>query len=88
MRVYEIKESGETTHVAFDGTKKECKDWYVSETDCDVNEIDSITVLPRKKWKEITVKFEEWGIEPFTTTIEELMVGCKNNEIICSTLFL
>lgn len=88
MKVYEIKEGGETTHVAFDGNKKEALGWYVEECMCDENEISSFSLFPRKKWKDITVKFEEYGIEPFTMTIEELMDGNNSNEILCSTAFL
>lgn len=88
MKVFEIKELGEVTHIAFDGNKKEALEWYVSETECDENEISSFTVLPRKKWKEITVKFEEYGVTNFTMTIEQLMLGNKSNEILCSTAYL
>lgn len=60
----------------------------MNECMSDENEISSISLFPRKKWKDITVKFDEYGIEPFTMTIEELMQGCKSSEILCSTAFL
>lgn len=88
MKVFKVTELGETTHIAFDGNIKEAREWYVEETMCDENEISSISLFPRKKWKDITVRFEEYLVEPFTMTIEELMDGNKSNEIICSTMFL
>ncbi len=88
MKVYKIEEYGETTHIAFDGNIEEAYSWYVEETMCDENEISSFSLFPRKKWKDITVKFDECGIEPFSMTIEELMDGNKSNEILCSTAYL
>lgn len=88
MKVYEIKEGGDITHIAFDGNKKEALEWYINECMCDESEIESLIVLPRKKWKDITVKFDEYKVEPFTMTIEELMLGNNSNEVLCSTEYL
>ncbi len=88
MKVYKIEECGETTHIAFDGNVKEAKAWYVEETMCDEEEISSFSLFPRKKWKDITVTFEEYLVEPFTMTIEELMQGHNSNEVLCSTAYL
>lgn len=88
MKVYRIEECGEVTHIAFDGNKKEAREWYLEECMSDENEISSFSLFPRKKWKDITVKFDEYNIEPFTMTIEEMMEGNTSNEVICSTAFL
>jgi len=86
MKVFEIKEQGETTHICFDGNENEAKEWYVEETMCDENEIDSVVEIPQEKWKEIKVTFQEE--DGFTTTVEELMKGNKYPEILCSTAYL
>ena len=85
MKVFEIIELGETTHIAFDGNKDEALEWYIEDTMCDENEIDSIEEIPQKKWKNIIVKFDEYGIEPFEVSVEELIKGQTCNEVLCST---
>lgn len=88
MKVYEIKEGGETTYFCHNGNKKEAKDWYVDECGSDENDIDSLKLFPRKKWKEVTIKYDEFNIEPFSTTIEEEMKGVNSPFILCSTAYL
>lgn len=86
MKVYQVKELGETTYFCFDGGKKEAKDWHVNECMCDESEISSLIVFPRKKWKEITIKYEENEIEYIT--MDEYMQGQTWAEVICSSAYL
>ena len=88
MKVFEIVELGETTHIAFDGSEHEALEGYIEDTMCDENEIDSIEEIPQKEWKNIIVKFDEYGIEPFEVSVEELIKGQKSNEVLCSTAYL
>ena len=88
MKVYEIKELGETTYFCFDGGIKRAKEWYVEECG---SEIDSLILFPRKNWKTITIKYEADDIpedEQPIMTIEEYMKDQISNEVICSTAFL
>jgi len=87
MKVYKIEELGEVTHFAFDGNKKDALNWYIEETMCDENEITSISLLPRKNWRDITIKFNE-DEESLVVSLEEYMKGHINNEVICSTAYL
>lgn len=86
MRVYEIKELGEITHIAFNGSESEALEWYIEETMCDENEITSIGEVPQEEWSKITIYYEEDG--GFTTTIAEEMAGQRSSEILCSTAYL
>lgn len=86
MKVFEIKELGETTHIAFDGDSSEALEWYVEETMCDKNEIASIGEVPQEEWSKITIYYEEDG--GFTTTIAEKMAGQVSPIILCSTAYL
>jgi len=85
VKVYKIKEQGETTYIAFDGDKNESLEWYIRETSCDENDIDSIKKFPQEKWKEVTIVYDE---ENLTQTIEEYMQGHAYNEVICSSAYL
>lgn len=88
MKVYKIKEQRETTYISFDGDKNEALDWYIEETMCDENEIDSIEEFPQEKWKEVTINYDEDYIEHFSISLEEAMVGANYPNILCSTAYL
>lgn len=88
MKVFEIKDSEGSTHIAFDGNKDEALEWYLEQTMWDKNEITFVKEIPQKEWKNIIVKFDEYGIEPFEVSVEELIKGQKSNEVLCSTSYL
>lgn len=84
MKVFEIKTQGETDWLAFDGEIREAIAFYIDEYDNDEN-IDSISVLPREKWKTVEVHLED---EPgIAVTLEKYMKDQEFNEIIASTVY-
>jgi len=88
MKVFKISDSEDIAYFCFNGNKEEALIWYLEESMWDKNNVTTFKLFPRKQWKETTIKFEEYGIKPFTMTIEEYMQGQTSNEIICSTEFL
>lgn len=87
MKVYKVKEQGEVTHFCFDGDVEDAKEWYVEETYCVEDEIDSIEEFPEDEWSTVSILFvaEE---EHVKITLKDYMDGQKYNEIICSTAYL
>ncbi len=88
MKVYKVEDSEDTTYFCFNGSKEDALVWYLEEGMVDKNDTVSIELFPRKNWKEVKIKFEEYKIKPFSMTIEEYMQGQTSNEIICSTDWL
>lgn len=84
MKVFEIKTQGEIDWLAFDGEIREAIAFYIDEYDND-EDIDSISVLPREKWKTIRLALEDE--QETAITIEEYMEDQKYNEIIGSTVY-
>lgn len=85
MKVYKIECQGETDHIAFDGGILEAIRFYVEETMCESEDVESISIFPQEKWKDVTIKYDEDNLE---MTIAEYMKGHTWNEVICSTSYL
>jgi len=81
MKVYQIKTQGETDTIACDGEVLDVLKFYISETDCLLEDIEEVVEFPKENWKGMTLFFEE--MEP--VTLEEYMKGHTWNEIIAST---
>jgi hypothetical protein len=52
---------------------------------CDKDGISSLTLFPRKKWKDVWIQYDEDNLK---TTIDEFMQGQTWNEVICSSAYL
>jgi len=85
MKVWQVEEQEDTTYFCFDGSKKNAREWYIEETMCDKNGISSLTLFPRKKWKDVWIQYDE---DNLITTIDEFMQGQTWNEVICSSAYL
>lgn len=83
MEVYKIESQGETDHVAVDGDILAAVKFYVCETGCDLDDIESISLFPREQWKDMTITFDE--PEFGSVTVEDYMQGHTWNEVIAST---
>lgn len=82
MEVYKIEAQGETDHVAVNGDILAAIQFYVCETGCDLEDIDSISLFPQENWKTFKIHYEEMDEE---WTMDEYMQGHTWNEVITST---
>lgn len=85
MKVYIIKSQGETDYLSFDGDIIEALQFYLEESGCESEDIDSVSLFAREKWKDVTITYD---INDLKMTIEELMQESNSNEILCSTAYL
>lgn len=83
MNVYIIKSQGEEDWACHDGDILGAIKFYVKESDCLLEDIDDISILPEKEWKTRVFKTEEGE----TLTIEGYMKNQKYNAIIASTAY-
>lgn len=82
MEVYKIESQGETDHVAVDGDILAAVKFYVCETGCDLDDIESISLFPRENWKTFEIRYEETDEK---WSMEDYMQGHTWNEVIAST---
>ena len=58
MKVYVKKSQGETDHLSCNGDIIEALQFYLEETGCESEDIDSISLFAREKWKDVTITYD------------------------------
>lgn len=84
MNVYIIKSQGEEDWICCDGDILNAIKFYVNESDCLLEDIDDISILPQKKWKTTNIHLED---EEDIISLEEFMKDQNHSEILFSTAY-
>lgn len=86
FKIHRIESEDEIDWVYAQGSLLDVLKWYTEEISVDLNDLDSITVLPRKEWKNGKIVIEDpEGEEDIVETFEQYCNGSKSNEIIASS---
>lgn len=88
FNIYRIETEGEIEWIYAEGDLLNVLKWYTDNHDLFLNDIDSITLLPREEWKNKNIRIEDPdGGEDIVQTFEEYCKGMKSNEMIASTVW-
>lgn len=85
FNIYRIETEGEIKYIYAKGDLLEVLKWYTKEFCLDLEDIDSITLLPREKWSEKILSIPTPEDEIIEQTFEEYVRNSNSNEVISST---
>jgi len=86
FNIYRLESNSEIEWIYAEGDLLAVLKWYIEEFEWELADIDSITLLPRKEWKNKTTNIQDPdGGEDIVQTFEEYCMGMKYNEMIASS---